>query len=449
MRAPAHGATRAPAATSAATAGPAITLPSRAEICVDLPRGGVRCVAGCTRDADCATDRGERCDPVWRGCLLPNTAAIVPATCPDPAAGARDPAFAAPVMLAAGDGYQVVSDAALAADGALLVAYTGSAPGLARFADGAAAVRSFPARDARAPVIAMRGDGELRAAWAAGDAILAASSRDDGATWLAPRVVHDPGDCDPALSPCVDAPLWVGDAIGYLAHGGVRLAGATVLVGDRAAAATGVDRRGRRVVHVVGLTGGEGGAYGAGDRAVVHAAVPALPRPVSRDGELLPRQLASPAIAVDARRGWLYIAYVRGGRDARWDLMLAASRDGGATWRRTRIGDDPACALHATPALAVDPASGTLHVAWLDTRGGGRFAHATCGAGATRCRERGRISDAPFAARSTGAGTPRSLGEHARLVIDPARRALHAVWTQPVATPAGPAARVFAARARL
>jgi hypothetical protein len=125
--------------------------------------------------------------------------------------------------------------------------------------------------------------------------------------------------------------------------------------------------------------------------------------------------------------------YVRGGRDAVWDLVIAATKDNGKTWKRTRIGDDlPGCAIHMVPALALDPVTGTLHVAWYDNRGGGRFARATCTPGAAKCTQQGAINDQPFAALTAEHDTPRSLGETAALVVDAKRRVLHAVWAQPV-----------------
>ena len=125
----------------------------------------------------------------------------------------------------------------------------------------------------------------------------------------------------------------------------------------------------------------------------------------------------------------IYALYVRGGRDGVWDLMLLASKDAGATWKRTRIGDEPACAIHMVPQLALDPTKGTLHVAWYDNRGGGRFAHASCTSGAQKCTQLGAINDTPFVL-GTERLSPAWIGERATLIVDDKRRMLHAVWAQ-------------------
>ena len=131
------------------------------------------------------------------------------------------------------------------------------------------------------------------------------------------------------------------------------------------------------------------------------------------------------------RGSWPVVAYARGGRDARWDIVIAASKDAGKTWSRTALGDG--CAIHMVPNLALDPTTGTLHVAWYDSDGAvGRFAHATCAPGAAACVQRGAINDAPFAALSTVRHGAKWIGEYESLFVDDKRRVLHAVWTQPM-----------------
>jgi hypothetical protein len=154
-----------------------------------------------------------------------------------------------------------------------------------------------------------------------------------------------------------------------------------------------------------------------------------VPTIVSLRDERLPTFFAAPAIAVDDDRRRVWIAYVRGGRDAEWDLVIAVTRDGGKTWARTRIGDG--CAVHAVPALAVDPRTGLLHATFYDSEAmPGRYAHATCALGATpTCVVHGAISPR-FAAFELGRGGPRSLGERAALIFD--HDVLHAYWTQPL-----------------
>jgi hypothetical protein len=162
---------------------------------------------------------------------------------------------------------------------------------------------------------------------------------------------------------------------------------------------------------------------------------------------MIPFFFSNPSVAVDDRRRIIYVAYARGGRDAKWDIVVAASRDAGLTWRRTKIGDD--CAIHMVPNIAVDAQSGTVHLAWYDSDGGGRFAHATCPAGAASCTAWGAINSVPFAALSTVRHGSKWIGEYESLVIDDKRRVLHAVWTQPVAEGGKIISRIFHAAAKL
>ena len=82
-------------------------------------------------------------------------------------------------------------------------------------------------------------------------------------------------------------------------------------------------------------------------------------------------------------QGWMYVAYVApgGGPGDNTDVELSTSKDGGATWSgATRVNNDSATAdgfsdagkgfgrPQFMPALAVDPATGTLVVSFLDAR---------------------------------------------------------------------------------
>ena len=89
--------------------------------------------------------------------------------------------------------------------------------------------------------------------------------------------------------------------------------------------------------------------------------------------------------------------------------------------KRAAIGDH--CSIHMAPALALDPTTGTLHVAYYDSVG---FAHATCAPGS--CKVAGTLAAFPV---STARSGPRALGDHAALVVDDRRRRLHAVWASP------------------
>ena len=436
--------------------------------CTETWRAGELCLASCTTTADCRAAEGYVCDPTWKTCMLPNQAAIVPRSCP--AAGARDPSFGAVEALSAPPGYQYEPSAVVADDGVITAMFVargneGSVLGISRNAT----LRSDRAEEVE-PWLAREASGAIDAVWLGEDgtsrqAIEFATSSDRGATWSPPIAVHDPGDCDG--EGCLDKPMVFAGAdprkrgaeilyVMYASGAGLRVRASrdrgqtfgkpvTPLAGSHGDAAIGSDGR----LHVVALSGGPLGSYGSADAQIDYAvsadggASFTRPLAISKREEMLPYFFANPSIVVDDRRGWIYIAYTRGGRDAIWDLVISASKDRGKTWHRTRIGDDPPCAIHMVPNLALDPTTGTLHVAWYDNRGGGRFAHAACPAGATTCTQLGAISDTPFTLSTARLGST-WLGEYESLVVDDKRRVLHAVWTQPA-----PVSQIFHATAKL
>ncbi|MGE5183664.1 MAG: sialidase family protein, partial [Acidobacteriota bacterium] len=224
----------------------------------------------------------------------------------------------------------------------------------------------------------------------------------------------------------------------------------TALEGIYGHAVVGSDGR----LHVVTLNGGPLGAYGSAQQTVQYAvsadggATFSKPLVVSGRDEEIPFFFSNPSLAVDTARKWLYFAYARGGHDAKWDIALAATRDGGKTWVRASLGDG--CAIHMVPDLAVDPATGTLHVTYYDSQGApGRYVHATCGAGLVKCTVVGAINSQPFAALSTERHGSKWIGEYEGLVIDDKRRVLHAVWSQPVNEGGKVVSRIFHAAAKL
>jgi hypothetical protein len=224
----------------------------------------------------------------------------------------------------------------------------------------------------------------------------------------------------------------------------------TALAGIYGNAAVGADGR----LHVVTSNGGPMGAFGSAQQKIEYTvsadggATFAKAITVSGRDEMLPFFFSNPSIAVDDRRRIIYVAYARGGRDAKWDIALAASKDGGKTWVRASIGDG--CAIHMVPNLALDPTTGTLHVAYYDSQGAaGRFVHATCGAGLVACTPWGAINSQPFAALSTERHGSKWLGEYESLLVDDKRRILHATWTQPVTENGAAVAHVFHATAKL
>ena len=98
------------------------------------------------------------------------------------------------------------------------------------------------------------------------------------------------------------------------------------------------------------------------------------------------------------------------------------------------------------PQLALDPQTGTVHLTWLDNRTGqGALAYAACATGGASCSRNERVSEAPFASFTFERHLPAWLSEYGALVVDPQRRVLHAVWTQPVPE-GGATSRIFYAR---
>lgn len=462
--------------------------------CVETWRAGEVCLASCTQDADCRTADGYVCDRAWHACVQPGMTALVPRSCP--ASGGRDGAFAAATQLstAAGPGlYQFEPTGIVNDDGGITAMYLtrgkitdGNPLGVARI-DG----RGKPSIDGVFssgrgshfdPWVARDKHGTIYAVWLGFDGrgehqeIGFASSTDHGVTWSASVPVHDPADCKEGEEDCLDKPMI---AIGpdpvnpqreivYLTYagggeeGGLRVRASRDLGKTWSSPVTPLEGiYGNLVVsrdghlHLVSLHGGPMGAYGSTDHKVEYVTSAdggktfTKPQVVSAPGESLPFFFSNPSIAVDDRRGWIYLAYVRGGSDGLWDLVITASRDHGKTWTRTRLGDDPACAIHMVPNLALDPTTGTLHVAWYDSTGTGRFAHATCAIGAARCTVGGAINSLPFAALSTERHGSKWVGEYETLLVDDKRRVLHAIWAQPVVEGATVVTRIFHAAASL
>jgi hypothetical protein len=429
--------------------------------CVPTTRFGAVCMQRCTADIQCRAREGYVCDPQWHACVMPNALVISLKTCPPPKAiPVRDKAFTAPVPLPARSPIAV--------------------RGLAN------TLFTLPANDSRdAPSLARDRKGILYAAWL--DAhnperdpeVWISRSRDGGVTWAEPDRADDPADClafDSRRGDCLGEPSVVigpnpeakGDDVVYILYGaadGLRVrasrdegatfrSAVTALPGSVASAEVSADG----ALHVIAIDSLTGlGAFGSANHRINYAVSRDVgrtfgkPQRLDRRDEMLPVYFARPQIAVDSRRRMIYALYVRGGRDGVWDLMLLSSKDPGPkqerTWKHTRIGDEPACAIHMVPQLALDSSSGTLHVAWYDNRGGGRFAHASCTSGATRCTQLGAINDAPFVL-STERLTPAWIGERATLFVDD-KRVLHAVWAQPVLDGAAVTTRVLHATAKL
>ncbi len=122
------------------------------------------------------------------------------------------------------------------------------------------------------------------------------------------------------------------------------------------------------------------------------------PIAISQPG--VPVPFEQPVIATDGPE--IYVAYAAGTPDGAWDIVLAHSSDG-ATWSYQVVNDDPEkCATHFHPAIAVDPSTHQVYVAWYDGRFApyeGDIALTACDGttpGVLACSPNEAIDDTPF-----------------------------------------------------
>lgn len=443
--------------------------------CVASVRAGELCMKPCANDGDCRREEGYVCDPQWHACALPNFTAIVPNNCKG-ATYVRDAAFgeSEPWSSGADPGiYQFEPSAALLPDGGVVAMFITRSSMFEGNVLGVATTKqkNLPLKTDKQshfdPWLARDSAGVVHAVWYGFDGrdengVIAHATTKDGITWSTPTIVHDPKDCT-GEGECLDKPMIVaGKGILYVMYSGgdaglrVRtLKGETLgppvtaLAGIYGNATVSADGR----LHIVTVNGGPMGGFGSANQSIEYTvsadsgATFAPPIKVSIDNEMIPFFFSNPSIAVDTARGWIYVVYVRGGRDAVWDLVVAASKDKGKTWKRTTIGDG--CSIHMVPNVALDARTGTLHLAYYDTEVVPRFAHATCTAGAAKCTVKGAINSLPFAALSTERHASKWIGEYETLLVDDKRRLLHAVWTQPVDENGKIVSRIFHATAKL
>lgn len=449
--------------------------------CLPSVRGSEMCARSCASDADCRAEQGYVCDPARKACSLPFMASLVLPACPATAPPAGD--FGAPVALStkAMPGiYQFEPAAALTPAGDLVVVYTSGGPMAGKSFLGVARV---PARGAPVPVpvidqplpttkqqhfdawVTATRDGAVHAVWLGHDGggvdrnaeIGYARSTDGGATWTAPASVHAPADCPPDTRYCLDKPMIAaGPAPGKPAQealrvfyssetgGGLRMRtsldggktwDAPVTAAEGSYGDVAIDGKGRVHVAVSEADPRGAAAWGSPENKIVYTVSAdgktfGKPVTVSAPGESVPFYFVNPTIAVDDRGGWVYVAYAAGTPDGKWDIQLAATRDGGKTWKRTKVNDDATCANHMVPNLALDPADGALHVTFLENRGGrGHLAYTTCKPAGGPCAPAVRASP-DMAAYELVRHSSKWLGEYGALVVDPKRRLLHSVWTQ-------------------
>lgn len=463
-------------------------------VCVDSARLGDVCLRACDADADCRD--GYTCDPSWRACVAPGFASPRVPACASPAPPrARFGPVHAVTAARPDAGYDWEPSAALLPDGRLAVAYTARATG-SLFArpslrvatlgpDGVpASDRAFTTERSDHYDTWMTADlrGRVHLVWLGhnGDGVdrdsqIGLAATDDGSTWSAPRAAHDARDC-PSPDGCLDKPMIAAGPLPddparplvvlcYAANGlrcrrsvdGGASFGRSVLAAPGFYGDVRVDRRGR--VHVV-VTSGPGGFtspgwFGSEQNRVVYARSDdggVTYRQVSvasAMGERVPMYFSNAQVVRDEARSLTHVVYPAGAGVA-WDIVVATSRDDGLTWTRRRANDDAPCATHMTPSAALDPATGGLHLLWLESRDGrGAAVWARCDAGSPACGANERVSDGPFAAFALVRQSPRWLGEYHALVVDEGRRRLHALWTGTVTEGGAPVARIFHAAAGL
>jgi hypothetical protein len=172
---------------------------------------------------------------------------------------------------------------------------------------------------------------------------------------------------------------------------------------------------------------------------------------ISSEGDSIPFYFSNAQIAVDRQRKRRFAAYPRGTADGRWSIVLGWRDLGGTATGKLVVNDDAACANHMKPTLALDPKTGRLHLVWTENRGGvGRLVYASCALDGNKlaCSPNEIVQDR-FAGYSFVRHAASWLGEYDALVVDPARRTLHVVFTAPVDEGGVATSRVFHATAKL
>lgn len=463
-------------------------------VCVASGRLGDVCLRSCAADADCR--EGYTCDPAWGACVAPGFAAPRAPSCSAPAPPRARFGPARQVTLARPEGgYDWEPSAALLADGRVVFAYS-ARPGASLFtspalhvatlaADGTVAsdrVLTTPRSDHYDSWMAADRRGRVHLVWLGhnGGGVDRASqigyaTTDDGETWTAPRAAHDPQDC-PQADGCLDKPMVaagppLGDGqapalvVCYAANGArCRRSldgGATFLrsvaVSRGSYGDVRLDARGR--VHFVATVPAAGPNspdwFGATTNRVSYARSDdggvtfRTISTVSAEGESVPVYFSNAQVVRDEARGRTHVVYPAG-QGVAWNIVVATSRDDGATWTRITANDDAPCAAHLTPTAALDPTTGALHLLWHENRDGrGAAVWTRCDPDAPRCAPNERVSEAPFAAFALIRQSPRWLGEYQALLVDDARRRIHALWTATVSEDGAPVARIFHASAGL
>lgn len=470
--------------------------------CAETLRMGELCVRSCQTDSDCRSAEGYVCDDTWKACALPGMLSRRAPICAD-AGGLERKTFggAARVSAAGGPGrYHFEPAAVIGKKGEVIAAYvTGGKTGEKN--DLAIAVVSpdgkvegdLPFKTDREnhfdPWMAVDRNGKAHLVWLGFDGGMAPeknmqigfSTSSNGKSWSKPISVHDGADCPSERPGCLDKPMI---AIGpskqnqkkdalyvfYYSNSAEQLRARRSLdggstfssstrVGSGAYGDVEVDEKGTIHVVYVAFAGDDESPPGllGDERARIEyvkssdgGGTFSEPAVVSADGEAIPFFFSNPQVISDAKKGTVAVVYPEGSSDLRWDLVIASSSDGGKTWTRAPVNDDPPCANHMTPTAARDPKTGRIHVAWTENRGGkGGIAYATCEPGGSKCGKNEGASTEPFAAYSLTRHGSKWLGEYYPILIDAERRKVHLLWTQTIDESGVPTARVFYAAGKL
>jgi hypothetical protein len=79
----------------------------------------------------------------------------------------------------------------------------------------------------------------------------------------------------------------------------------------------------------------------------------------------------------------------------------------------------------------------------------GTVAYSVCTSEGKKCSPNEAISEQPFAAFGFARYSSKSLGDGNALLFDAKRKAIHAVWTQPIDEGGNPVSRIFVSSAKV
>lgn len=479
-------------------------------VCVDAVRTGDLCLQPCASDEGCRVDEGYTCDPQWHACV--HTDSMGPSPKP-PVCGRARPekkTFGKAEQISsgrAGGSSHFEPSAGLAGDGTLRVVFITRTSPMEPNDLGYTEVRPDGTPDADCPLqternshfdpwVATDKSGAVHAVWLGHSGfdfnMQIGYAQVEHCQLVNPHGIHYPADYDDTKQGGLDKPMIaigpdvppakktkpkgkkakkakVGEAmyVAYTSHagnglrvmksvdGGKKFA-PPVTVGEYVYADLLVDANGG--VHVVYGTvpPRAAGAFGDPDGAIEYVSsldggkTFSKATRVSAPGQTIPGLFVNPQVAVDAKKKLIYVVYATGTPDARWDIMLATSKDGGASWTQVKVNDDESCANHMLPEVLLDPKTGKVHVFWIENRSGkGDAAYTVCDSGGAACGANERVSDEPFVAYALSRHSNKWLGEYNSFLLDEKRRVLHAVWGQMVEEDGGPTVRIFHASAKL